>query len=184
MPEEESRSFIEAERELRLAKIEKLREQGIDPYPVRYDSDHTIAEIRERFADLEPESQTDEKVRIAGRLMLIRRHGGLDFADVRDATGEVQLYASAEDLGPELHAEFRTLDLGDWIGVEGTVMTTKRGELSVRVESYELLVKALRAVPKEGHGPTDVDTRFRERYLDLMINSEARRIFEVRSDVI
>ncbi len=180
----EHASFIEAEREHRLAKLEQLRERGVEPYPVRFDVDHTIGQIREKFGDLEPGSQTDEGVKTAGRVMLIRRHGGLDFADVRDATGEVQLFASLDDLGEELHQEFRELDLGDWVGVEGTVMTTKRGELSVRVTEFQLLSKALRALPKEGHGPTDVETRYRERYLDLIVNPEARRIFEIRSATI
>ncbi len=182
--EEGSASFIEAEREHRLEKIERLRERGIDPYPVRYDVDRSIAEIREQFADLEPATQTEEKVKIAGRVMLIRRHGGLDFADVRDSSGEIQLFASLDELGEERHDIFRHLDLGDWVGAEGVVMTTKRGELSVKVEDFQLLAKSLRAMPKEGHGPTDVDTRFRERYLDLMVNAESRRIFDVRSATI
>jgi lysyl-tRNA synthetase, class II len=112
--------------------------------------------------------------------MLIRRQGKLTFATVRDGTGTVQLFVSNDVLGGFRHAEFDDLDLGDWVGAEGTVLKTKKGELSVKVTAFELLAKALRPLPDKWHGLADVDTRFRQRYVDLIVNEEARRVFEVR----
>ncbi|MGH2988918.1 MAG: amino acid--tRNA ligase-related protein, partial [Solirubrobacterales bacterium] len=177
----EHEGFVARQRAQRLAKLDALRERGIDPYPPRYDRDHTAAEIRNKHAGLGAGDETDETVRVAGRTMRIRRHGGLIFADLRDETGQVQLLVSREDVGDERERDFEHLDLGDWIGAEGTVMTTESGELSVRVRKFELLSPALRAVPRT---LTDVDTRYRERYLDLTVNEDTRRIFEVRTATI
>ena len=119
-------------------------------------------------------------VRVAGRVLLIRRQGKLTFATMRDQSGTVQLFVSSDEIGEEAHEQFDKLDLGDWVGVEGIVMTTRRGELSVKVRSFELLSKALRPLPDKWHGLSDVDTRFRQRYVDLIVNPESRRVFEVR----
>jgi lysyl-tRNA synthetase, class II len=172
-----SRNDEEFER--RFAKVEKVRAAGVDPYPVRFDRDHTIAELRQEFDGLEPGAETDVSVRVAGRLMLIRRQGKLTFATLRDGTGSAQLFVSQQVVGPEGQAEFDDLDLGDWVGVEGTVMTTRKGELSVKVREHVLLSKALRPLPK-WHGLSDVDTRYRQRYADLIVNDRAREVFEIR----
>ncbi len=119
-------------------------------------------------------------MRVAGRILLIRRQGKLTFATMRDQSGTVQLFVSNDAIGEEEHEQFDRLDLGDWVGVEGTVMTTRRGELSVKVRSFDLLAKALRPLPDKWHGLSDVDTRFRQRYVDLIVNPESRRVFEVR----
>jgi lysyl-tRNA synthetase len=179
-----AKDFVEQERSHRLAKLERLRERGIAPYPVSFDRDHAVGDVRGRFADLEPDTVTDIEVRLAGRLMLIRRHGGLVFADLKDQTGTIQLLASRERLGPEAFADVNQLDRGDWVGVAGNVMTTRTGELSVFVSELRLLSKALRALPDKHRGLTDVDTRLRERYLDLIVNPESRRVFDVRSAVV
>jgi lysyl-tRNA synthetase class 2 len=176
--------FVARERERRLAKLDALASQGITPYPVRYDRDTAVGELRGRFAGLEPGAETDTSARLAGRVLLIRRHGGLVFADLHDQTGTIQLLASRDDLGAGAHARFAQLDRGDWIGVEGSVMATRRGELSLRVRDFALLSKALRALPDKHRGLTDVDTRLRERYLDLIANPDTRRVFDVRSAVI
>ncbi len=165
--------------ERRFAKIEKVRAEGGNPYPVRFDRDRTIAELRAEFGELEPGEETDVSVRVAGRLLLIRRQGKLSFGSLRDGTGEVQLFVSQKVIGPESHDAFDDLDLGDWVGVEGTVMTTRKGELSVKVLDFTLLSKALRPVPK-WHGLSDVDTRYRQRYADLIVNERAREVFEIR----
>jgi lysyl-tRNA synthetase class 2 len=146
---------------------------------VRFDRDRTIGELREQFADLEPGAERDVSVRVAGRLMLIRRQGKLTFATLRDGTGSVQLFVSQKVVGAEGQAEFDDLDLGDWVGVEGTVMTTRKGELSVKAREHVLLAKALRPLPK-WHGLADVDTRYRQRYADLIVNDRAREVFEIR----
>jgi lysyl-tRNA synthetase class 2 len=171
---------VPAERARRLADLDALRRRGIDPYPVRFDRDRTLAELRAEFDHLEPGVDTDVRVRVAGRILLLRRQGKLTFATVRDQSGTVQLFVSRRDLGDEEHEAFDELDLGDWVGVEGTVMTTRKGELSVKVTSFELLAKALRPLPDKWHGLSDVDTRFRQRYVDLIVNEDARRVFQVR----
>ncbi len=174
---EEERAGIRSQR---LAKLARLREEGIEPYPYRFDRDRTIGELRESFGSLEAGEETDTVVRVAGRLMLKREQGRLTFGQLRDRSGEVQLFVSAGVLGKETFATFNDLDRGDWVGVEGTVMVTKKGELSVKVTSFELLSKALRPLPDKWKGLADVDARYRQRYVDLTVNTDARRVFEVR----
>ncbi len=171
---------VPAERARRLADVEELRAQGVDPYPVRFDRDRTLGELRQEFGDLAAGTETATSVRVAGRILLIRRQGKLTFATVRDQSGSAQLFVSSDAIGEEAHRQFDKLDLGDWVGVEGTVMTTRRGELSVKVGSFALLAKALRPLPDKWHGLSDVDTRFRQRYVDLIVNPEVRRVFEIR----
>jgi lysyl-tRNA synthetase class 2 len=174
---EEERAGIRSQR---LAKLARLRAEGVEPYPYRFDRDRTIGELRESFAALEAGDETDTVVRVAGRLMLKREQGRLTFGQLRDRSGEVQLFVSAGVLGKETFATFNDLDRGDWVGVEGTVMVTKKGELSVKVTSFELLSKALRPLPDKWKGLADVDARYRQRYVDLTVNTDARRVFEVR----
>ena len=164
----------------RLAKLAALRAEGVDPYPYRFDRDRTIGELREAFASLEAGEETDTVVRVVGRLMLKRDQGRLTFGQLRDRSGEVQLFVSAGVLGKETFATFNDLDRGDWVGVEGTVMVTRKGELSVKVCAFELLSKALRPLPDKWKGLADVDARYRQRYVDLTVNADARRVFEVR----
>jgi lysyl-tRNA synthetase class 2 len=168
-----------AERARRLADLEELRAAGVDPYPVRFDRDRTIGELRAEFADLPPGTETEVRVRVAGRILLLRRQGKLTFATVRDQSGSVQLFVSRAVLGEEQQDAFDALDLGDWVGVDGTVMATRKGELSVKVDRFQLLSKSLRPLPK-WHGLADVDTRFRQRYVDLVVNDDARRVFAIR----
>jgi lysyl-tRNA synthetase class 2 len=172
------------ERERRLAKIDALRSAGTDPYPVRFDRTHTAAELHDHWGHLDAGADTTDVVRVAGRIMLLRRQGKLAFATLRDGTGTIQLFVSQSTVGDDGYAAFDDLDLGDWIGAEGTVMKTKRGELSVKVRSFQLLAKALRPLPSKWHGLSDVDTRFRMRYVDLIANDDARRVFAVRFAVI
>jgi lysyl-tRNA synthetase class 2 len=171
---------VPGERARRIADVEELRARGVDAYPVRFDRDHTLAELRNEFGGLDAGTETERAVRVAGRILLIRRQGKLTFATMRDQSGTVQLFVSSDAIGEDGHEQFDQLDLGDWVGVEGTVMTTRRGELSVKVRSFDLLAKALRPLPDKWHGLSDVDTRFRQRYVDLIVNPESRRVFEVR----
>jgi lysyl-tRNA synthetase class 2 len=167
-------------RALRLEKLARLRAAGINPYPHRFERDHTVREIRDQFGELEPGEETTTRVRVAGRVMLKREQGRLTFANLRDATGDIQLFVAKAVLGDEAFAVFNDLDRGDWVGVEGLVMTTKKGELSVKVEQSELLSKALRPLPDKWKGLSDIDTRYRQRYVDLIVNDDARRVFAVR----
>src|SRR5437870_12736663 len=136
----------------RLAAVEAIRAAGGDPYPVRFDRDRTAASLREEFGDLEPGTETGVTVRVAGRLLLIRRQGKLAFATMRDGTGAIQLFVSQAEVGQDGLDEFERLDLGDWVGAEGEVMTTRRGELSVKVRSFTLLAKALQPLPDKWQG--------------------------------
>ncbi len=168
----------------RLAKIAGLRDAGVEPYPYRFDRSHTLTEVRAAHGELEPGTETDVRVQVAGRVMLLREQGKLMFATMRDRSGEIQLFVSKAVIGDDAFASFGQLDLGDWVGVDGTVMTTRKGELSVKVDSFQLLSKAVRPMPDKWHGLTDVDTRFRQRYADLIVNEQARRHFEIRHEMI
>ena len=173
------------QRAQRLAKVEALRARGVDPYPVRFDRTLTVAEMRDRYdAQLEAGQELDAPERVAGRLMLIRRQGKLTFATMRDGTGSIQLFVSDDGLGEAGHNEFDQLDLGDWVGVEGAPMKTKRGELSVKVTAFTLLSKALRPLPDKWHGLTDIEARSRQRYLDLIVNDRSIDLARARSRVI
>ena len=174
----------ESQREIRLAKIQTMEAAGGTPYPFHYDPDHHAADLHERYADLAPGSSTDDRVKVAGRMMLVRRQGGLTFATLQDRTGHIQLFVDSKRIGAERHHDFDHLDRGDWVGAEGTVMTTRRGELSVNVDDFELLGKAIRPLPDKWRGLTDVDTRLRQRYVDLIANDRTREIFGIRRKVL
>jgi lysyl-tRNA synthetase class 2 len=167
-------------RALRLAKLAELRERGVAPYPYRFDRDRDLRSLRDEHGGLAAGDETDVRVRVAGRMMLKREQGRLTFANLRDATGEIQLFVAKAVLGDEELAAFNDLDRGDWIGVEGTVMATKKGELSIKVDRFELLAKALRPLPDKWRGLSDIDTRYRQRYVDLIVNEDARNVFAVR----
>ncbi|MBN9622204.1 MAG: lysine--tRNA ligase, partial [Actinobacteria bacterium] len=179
-----AREFQEETRAHRLAKLDALRARGIEPYPVRFDRDTTAAAIRAEFDAIAAGTDTGKVVHLAGRVMGERRHGGLDFADLQDETGKLQLIVTRGEVGGEGLHDFSDLDLGDWIGVEGTVVASDKGELSVRVDKFELLSKSLRALPDIRHGVTDAETRYRRRYLDLILDEPSRRVFQIRSAVI
>lgn len=168
----------------RLAKIEALRAAGIDPYPVAFPRTHTAAEIHAAHGGITPGTETGERAAVAGRLMLSRAHGQLSFGVVRDGTGEIQLFCEEARLGAQAYARFTDLDLGDWVGAEGEIVKTRKGELSVRCDSVTLLAKSLRPLPEKWHGLRDVELRYRQRYLDLIVNPEARRVVELRGRTI
>ena len=151
-----------------------------DPNLADFRPDRGAASLRDEFASLEPGTETETVVSVAGRLMLIRRQGKLSFATLRDGSGEVQLFVSAGAVGDDLHAAFDDLSRGDIVWARGVVMTTKRGELSVKMSDFRLLARAERALPEKWHGLADVDTRFRQREVDLIANPEVRRVFDIR----
>jgi lysyl-tRNA synthetase, class II len=173
---------VEDEFEARLAKVEELRARGEDPYPVRFDRTHTLRDVRAQWDDrVDAGSSTEDVVRVAGRVLLKRTQGKLIFAKVRDGSGELQLFVSQGELGADAFARFSAdVDRGDWVGVQGKVMKTKLGELSVNVGTFQVLSKALRPLPEKWHGLSDTDTRYRQRYVDLIANDDARRVFDVR----
>ena len=168
----------------RSAQIDDIRAAGGEPYPYRFDRSDSLSEIRSRHSDLEAGSETDDRVSVAGRVMLARDSGKLIFLTIRDRSDEIQLFVSKSVIGDDGFANVKSLDLGDWVGVTGDVMTTRKGELSVRVTECQLLSKAVRPLPDKWHGLSDVDTRFRQRYADLIVNDDARRHFEIRHAII
>jgi len=167
----------------RRAKLERLREEGIDPFPHSFHDRTEIAAIRERHAGLEPGIETDERYRVAGRLAARRGHGKASFLDLRDGSGQVQVQARLDELG-ETYETLLSLDLGDIVGIEGTVFTSKRGELSIRADAWEMLAKSLRPPPEKFHGLEDTETRYRKRELDLIANEETRELFAKRAATI
>lgn len=164
---------------VRREKLEALRRGGEDPFQARFNPSHSAAQVVEEFERLE-----GREVKVAGRLLLLRSQGKLAFGDLQDGSGRVQLFVQVNALGEEQFAAFRRLDLGDLLGVEGTVMKTRRGEISVRVTAFTPLAKALRPLPEKWHGLKDVELRYRQRYLDLITNPSSREIFVARSRII
>jgi lysyl-tRNA synthetase class 2 len=164
----------------RRKKRAVLAEQGIDPYPFRFDRTTVAAELHERHDSLDPDTRTGEMVRLAGRVTSLRGHGKLSFATLQDVSGAIQLLMQASALSASAAAVLDQLDLGDWIGAEGEVVTSRRGELSVDVTELHLLSKSLRPLPDKWHGLTATDTRYRQREVDLLANPDSRRVFDIR----
>ena len=166
----------------RVAKVAELREQGIDPFGCRYDDVQSIESVR--TLPVESEDAPGAVVNVAGRLTGKRGMGKSIFADLRDSTGKIQLFAGKSDLGDEPFALFKKLDIGDIAGVRGELFKTRMGELTIRVKEFKLLSKSLRPLPEKFHGLTDVEQRYRQRYLDLIANPEVGKVFKMRSAII
>lgn len=164
----------------RREKLERLRAAGIDPYARGFRPTHTTEAAKALLGDAE----RTEPVSLAGRLMVKRLQGGLVFADLQDGAGRIQLMANRNVLGEEELARFADLDAGDFIGVTGPVFRTKRGEITLEVQSFRLLTKSLRPLPEKWHGLKDVEIRYRQRYVDLIANPQVRAVFRARSKVI
>jgi lysyl-tRNA synthetase class 2 len=175
--------------EVRQAKVEAFRERGVDPYPPRSRRGSTVREAKERFSAIEaslPASGEDEaETTVTGRLISRRHQGKTVFAHVRDASGELQLYLRRDDVGPDTFEDFLKLyDLGDFLQATGRLFRTRAGEVSLRVSDFAILSKALNAPPEKWHGLQDVETRYRQRYADLIANEEVRAVFETRSKIV
>jgi lysyl-tRNA synthetase, class II len=168
----------------RRAKLERLRGQGIDPFPHEFDGVTPIADVHAAHDDLADGEETQAAYRIAGRLTARRGHGGAAFLDVVDRSGKLQVHAKRDVLGEDSFETLTSLDLGDLIGVDGTVFKSRRGELSLRATDWTLLAKSLLAPPEKFHGLEDVETRYRHRELDLMANEETRELFILRSRIV
>jgi lysyl-tRNA synthetase class 2 len=168
----------------RRAKLERLRAEGIDPFPPAFPGVVAASVVGERHSDLADGEETDAVYRVAGRLAARRGQGKMAFLDLVDRSGRLQLQARADVLGEERMAQLVELDLGDLIGVDGAAFKTKRGELSLRVDDFTILAKSLRPPPDKHHGLVDVETRYRKRELDLIANEESRELFELRTRVV
>jgi lysyl-tRNA synthetase class 2 len=172
--------------EERLAKLERLRSEGIDPFPFSFPDRDRIAAILDAHdpAELGEGEHGEFSYRIAGRVTGQRGHGKTTFFDVRDLSGSIQAYARRDAVGEEAFARIEDLDIGDLVGVEGDLYVTKRGQLAIEARECALLAKALRDPPDLFHGISDPEVRYRQRELDLMANEESRRIFELRAKVV
>ena len=168
----------------RRAKLERLREQGIDPFPHEFEGVTPIAQVHSAHDSLEDGEETDSAYRIAGRLGGRRGHGGAAFLDVIDRSGKLQVHAKRDVLGEAAFDTLTDLDLGDLVGVDGTAFKSRRGELSLRASGWTLLAKSLRAPPDKFHGLEDVETRYRHREVDLLANEETRELFILRTKVV
>ena len=167
----------------RRDKFKKLLERGVKPYPNDFKPTHRIQEILFQYGDKD-QITVVENFRLAGRIVAIRRFGKAAFIHFQDDTGKLQAYFKQDKLGKEQYENFKLLDIGDIIGVEGKLFRTKTGELTILVERFELLVKAFRPLPEKYHGLKDVELRYRQRYLDLIVNPEVRERFIKRSKII
>src|SRR3954451_3484883 len=168
----------------RRRKLDELRAAGVDPFPYEFPGVVPIAQARDGHDGLEPGAETDARVRVAGRLAAKRGQGKAIFADLVDRSGRIQLLGRLNVLGEEAFELLRSLDLGDLLGADGTIIRSRAGELTVALDGVTLLAKSLRPPPEKHHGLTDVETRFRRRELDLMANEESREVFISRARVI
>ena len=173
---EEMREILRIRRE----KLAALQEAGQDPFvQTRFAWDHTSMQIKDNFEEME-----GKHVKVAGRLMSKRGMGKVSFCDLQDRDGRIQLFVKIDEVGEEAMAAFKKYDIGDIVGVEGEVFRTKMGEISVRAKKIVLLSKSLLPLPEKFHGLTDKETRFRQRFVDLMVNPDVKRNFVIRSQFI
>lgn len=166
---------------VRRRKLESLRSRGTDPFALRFDRDAVAADLHQKYEGLGAGESSGDVVRVAGRVVGLRRLGGLTFGVLRDSSGDVQLFLEEGTLGSSGAALLEDLDMGDWVGAEGEVVRTKRGELSVKPRELVLLTKSLRPLPEKWHGIKDPELRYRRRYLEFASDLDGRRVIEARS---
>ena len=188
--EPENNSTLSEIRATRLEKVQQLKEQGLNPYGYKWVSTHHAAELQEKYANLNNGEEVDAEVAVAGRIMARRVFGKLAFFGIQDETGKIQLYldkkrinASMEDVPGAFNLLKKLTDTGDIIGVKGTIKRTEKGELSINVKEYDILTKSLLPLPDKWHGLTDTEKRYRQRYVDLIVNPEVRETFRRRAKI-
>jgi len=173
---------VDSLRSVRIGKRESLKARGIDPYPYSFERTHETGQLERRYAGLAAGAETEDKVRVAGRIRAMRNSGM--FIDLHDASGKIQIFCHKDVLGVEGLGIVRLLDIGDLIGVEGLVRRTPRGELTVNASNITVLAKALRPLPEKYHGLADIELRYRQRYLDLITSFQSRETLLRRSQVV
>ncbi len=166
---------------VRMDKRTALEEKGINPYPTRYDRDTCAATIHENFDQMETEGK---EVSVAGRLMTIRRMGKASFANLKDRTGTIQLYVKRDDVGEDAYGTWKKIEAGDIVGIRGVPFRTKSGEVSIHASSLDILSKSLRPLPEKWHGLKDKETRYRQRYIDMVANPEVLTVFDRRAKLV
>lgn len=168
----------------RLDKLENIKKLGFNPYPYSYDQTHHATEILTKYSKLKKEEKTKDKVSLAGRIMTLRVMGKASFGHIQDQSGKIQFYIREDEVGKKLYELFKNLDLGDIIGIKGTIFRTKMGEVSVWIKDLQLLAKSLEPLPEKWHGLKDTEIRYRQRYLDLIVNTEVREVFIQKAKII
>ncbi len=168
----------------RLKKLEDLRSAGINPYPYKYEPKDLAGELTKNYSGLSSGEDSDYKAKVAGRIMTYRPMGKVSFMTLDDISGRIQLFLKENNINKEQYGLLKKLDLGDIVGAEGKVFKTKAGEITIKVEDYTLLTKAIRPLPEKYHGLKDMEARYRQRYLDLIMNPESRDVFIKRSKAI
>ena len=181
-----SHEEINDQLQVRREKLSELREKGLDPFGKRFERSHLAAEILEKYSELEKEELDTQNisVTIAGRVMTKRGKGKAGFAHIQDLSGQIQIYVRQDAVGEEQYEIFNLIDLGDIVGIKGQIFKTKVGELSIKASSFEILSKSLRPLPDKFHGLKDVEQRYRQRYLDLIMSEESKQTFITRSQII
>ena len=171
---------------IRREKAEKLRDMGLDPFGHRFERTAWASEIKEKYQDVEHDEfeNINDEYTIAGRIMFIRKMGKASFISIQDKTGKIQIYISINDVGEETYELFKSADIGDIVGIKGRVMKTKTGEVTLKCLEYTHLVKALKPLPEKFHGLTDIEERYRRRYVDLIMNEESKKIAFTRPKII
>jgi lysyl-tRNA synthetase, class II len=180
-----TRADLPEQMRVRREKLDRMRSRGVEPYPVSFPRTHTLAQVRAGHPDLAIDTRTGDRVGVTGRVVLSRNGGKLCFATLRDGTDELQVMLSLDEVGEEALAHWKAdVDLGDYVGIEGEVISSRRGELSVLASSWTMLAKALRPLPDKHHGLTDPEARVRMRYVDLAVNAESRQMVRNRATVL
>lgn len=169
---------------VRRDKLAAFEAKGVAPFGHRFEVSHHAKDVLEQFDHLEGEEESSEEITIAGRLMAIRGHGKASFSVLMDRSGRIQIYFKLDVLGEEKYSQFKLLDIGDIIGVKGHVFRTRRGEITVRVDDFDILSKSLRPLPEKFHGLTDTEIRYRQRYVDLIMNPEVMNTFVARTNIM
>ncbi|MBH0176083.1 lysine--tRNA ligase [Fictibacillus sp. 23RED33] len=171
---------------VRREKLAALTEKGVDPFGTKFDRTHTAADLVSEYGEKEKEELDNEEISVtlAGRIMTKRGKGKAGFAHIQDLSGKIQIYVRLDAVGDEQYELFNTIDIGDWVGVTGLVFKTKVGELSIKAKDFQLLTKSLRPLPDKFHGLKDVEQRYRQRYVDLIMNPEVKDTFISRSKII
>ena len=171
---------------IRREKASNIRELGIDPFGEKFDRTDFALDLKDKYSTVEHDAFNDmgDTATVAGRIMFIRKMGKASFFSIQDKTGKIQVYISINDVGEESYQLFKTADLGDIVGVYGKIMKTQTGELTIKCLKYTHLVKALRPLPEKFHGLTDIEERYRRRYVDLIMNEEAKRVAFIRPKII
>ena len=168
-------------RDSRLAKLNNLLESGYNPYPYKFEPNAFAADLQEKYKDLEAGTDTEDRVTVAGRAMAVRNSGM--FIDIKDKSGKIQAFCHKNHLSEDDLARLKNLDVGDIVGISGYIRRTPRGELSIAAEKFDIISKSLQPLPEKFHGLTDMDARYRQRYVDFIMNEESREIFEKRCQI-